>query len=104
MRRVDLARSLLEHGLDAIAQDREGATLLHLAVRMGRVDLVCLLVKHGADVTTQDQYGLTPLYLALQERYVSLECFLIEHGARYEHGRLRRIGHRFRTMWQSIRF
>ena len=103
---VDFVCLLLGHGAETTAQDRNGRSPLHLAALAGSSSIVLahFLVEHGADVTAQDQYGFTPLHLASQEGNAILERFLVEHGARYEHGRFRRIEHRFFTMWQSITF
>jgi ankyrin repeat protein len=79
--RVEIIRSLVEHGADAVAQDNNGLTPLHLASSWGNTDLACLLVKRGADVTAQSKHGLTPLHLALQHGYVEVARFLIELGA-----------------------
>src|SRR6266853_1328608 len=80
---MDVACVLIEHGANAIAQDKNGLTPLHQASGSGNVDLAQFLVKHGADATAQNKYGSTPLHQLYEyyHRNVDFALFLIEHGA-----------------------
>ena len=86
---MDHARLLIEHGTDVTAVNNNGSTPLDLAaVKAGNVVLARLLADHAADMTARDIHGSTALD--------------IEHGAKYRHGWLRRIRHRFLKVCQSI--
>jgi ankyrin repeat protein len=66
------------------------------------VDLARLLMEHGADATVMDKHGHTPLHVASQAGKQDVARFFVEHSVPNKHGLLRRIGHRFKEMWQSI--
>jgi ankyrin repeat protein len=78
---VEVARFLVEHGADTMAQDGLGRTPLHGASDSGSDEIARFLVEHGADATTQDAGGLTPLHYASGWGYIDLARFLVEHGA-----------------------
>jgi serine/threonine-protein kinase TNNI3K len=67
------------------ARDKDGSTLLHLAVREGNwegnVDIARLIVEYGADAVVQDRHGSTPLHIAAQNVSADLARLLAEHGA-----------------------
>ena len=46
--RPEIARLLLEHGVDVEAEDREGLTPLRVASGEGRDEIVKLLLEYGA--------------------------------------------------------
>ena len=58
--------ALLDAGADIHAQDKNGATPLHRAVRTRSADAVKLLLDHGANSTRQNNPGSTPFHLAVQ--------------------------------------
>jgi len=78
---VDVARMLIEHGVDVIAQNKDGGTPLHLASKWGQVEIVRMLVERGADVNAQDKDGITPFRLATQRRHWEVTDVFLEHGA-----------------------
>lgn len=65
---VKKARSLLSHGADPNATDRNGATALIHAVGTGNESLVRLLLERGALATVKGPGGSLPLDLALRNR------------------------------------
>ena len=69
MTAAQVAFLLLEHGLDVMAQSKDGdsETPLHLASREKNIEAVRMLLEYGADVTAQNKYGETPLHLAVRE-------------------------------------
>jgi hypothetical protein len=65
-RQVKSIRRLLDAGADINAQDKNGATPLHRAVRTRCADAVRLLLKSGADPKRKNKPGSTPFHLAVQ--------------------------------------
>jgi len=57
---------LLDAGADLHAQDKNGATPLHRAVRTRCAAAVQALLDAGSDVTLRNKPGSTPLHLAVQ--------------------------------------
>lgn len=65
-RQVSTLRCLLDAGADIHAQDKNGATALHRAVRTRCAAAVRLLLKSGADPRQKNKPGSTPFHLAVQ--------------------------------------
>jgi hypothetical protein len=65
-RQVDTLRCLLDAGVDINAQDKNGASALHRAVRTRCAAAVKLLLGAGADPTLNNLPGSTPFHLAVQ--------------------------------------
>ncbi len=65
-RQVAIIRILLEAGADLHAQDKNGATPLHRAVRTRCAATVACLLEAGSDVNMQNKSGSTPFHLAVQ--------------------------------------
>jgi len=65
-RQVAMIHLLLAAGADINAQDKNGATPLHRAVRTRCAAAVKCLLKAGADTTMCNQPGSTPFHLAVQ--------------------------------------
>jgi ankyrin repeat protein len=65
-RQVKTVRRLLDAGADVNAQDKNGATPLHRAVRTRCAEAVRLLLTAGADPTRKNKPGSTPFHLAVQ--------------------------------------
>ena len=61
---LDLARIVLDLGVDVNQTDDRGNTALHDAVRTGFASLVDLLASHDADLDALNDRGQTPLVLA----------------------------------------
>jgi hypothetical protein len=77
----DIARLLIDHGVDVNAADNEGREPLHLAVIAGNEDLVRLLMKHGANINAADINGSTPLTYAVNSRHQGIDRLLLENFA-----------------------
>ena len=65
-RQVAMIRLLLYAGADIHAQDKNGATPLHRAVRTRCAAAVKYLLEAGADATIRNKPGSTPFHLAVQ--------------------------------------
>lgn len=65
-RQVEMLQLLLDAGADIQAQDQNGATPLHRAVRTRCATAVRFLLEAGADVTVRNKPGSTPFHLAVQ--------------------------------------
>src|SRR5712691_9739026 len=65
-RQVATIRCLLDQGADLQAQDKNGATPLHRAVRTRCAAAVRSLLRAGSDPTLQNMPGSTPFHLAVQ--------------------------------------
>jgi hypothetical protein len=66
-RQVNTLRCLLAAGADINAQDKNGATALHRAVRTRCAAAVQFLLKAGAAPTMKNKSGSTPFHLAVQD-------------------------------------
>jgi hypothetical protein len=64
---VDTIRELIDHAADIRAQDKNGATALHRAVRTRCAAAVRFLLRAGADPRAQNKSGSTPFHLAVQD-------------------------------------
>ena len=65
-RQVQTIQCLLDAGADINAQDKNGATPLHRAVRTRCAAAVRCLLERGCDATEKNKPGSTPFHLAVQ--------------------------------------
>jgi hypothetical protein len=65
-RQVKTLRTLIEGGANIHAQDMNGATPLHRAVRTRCAEAVRFLLSAGSDPTANNKSGSTPFHLAVQ--------------------------------------
>lgn len=73
-------RSLLTHGANPDALDREGFTPLQRAITFSQLETARELLEGGADANIPTPFGNTPLHLALSHEK-SLTTALLQHGA-----------------------
>src|SRR5438874_762743 len=66
-RQVKTIQCLLDAGAEINAQDRNGATPLHRAVRTRCAAAVKCLLNGGGDATLKNKSGSTPFHLAVQD-------------------------------------
>jgi len=66
-RQVETIQCLLEAGAEFNAQDKNGASPLHRAVRTRCAAAVKCLLKAGGDATLKNKSGSTPFHLAVQD-------------------------------------
>eukprot|EP00752_Nemacystus_decipiens_P016405 g14662.t1 len=78
---VDIARALIENGVDANAAKETGMTALHVAAANDRAEVVTLLCLKGAAVDALSHPECTPLFLATTRRKVAATRALLTAGA-----------------------
>ena len=84
---VQVARLLLERGVDVSSSDKEHWTPLHSASFSGKSEIARLLLDHGAKVDAENDDGETPLTLVSRGDYrsqsngVRIAQLLLERGA-----------------------
>jgi ankyrin repeat protein len=85
--RLEMARELLDNGVNANVENIRGETPLHLVSR-GQYDtqdrgvgVVQLLLERGANVDAQDKSHITPLHLASYYGKLEIVRLLLHHGA-----------------------
>jgi ankyrin repeat protein len=105
---ADVARYLLEHGMNANHQSWQEVTLLHDMAHEGSVEKARLLLDHGAEMNAIDgEYRSTPLGFAARWNRRKVALLLIEHGrmrigrTRIGPGRSRRREGRGMRRWLS---
>lgn len=77
-RDTEAVRELLATSQDDVnAQEGDGSTALHWAVRRGEDDVAGLLVRAGANPSAANQYGVTPLHLACVNRSATMVDLLL---------------------------
>lgn len=78
---ADCIRALLAAGADANADDGDGFSALHLAVKRNEPAIVRLLIEAGANLNPLTVYGWTPLLFAAEEGREECARLLLEAGA-----------------------
>lgn len=76
--RRDVARFLIQRGVDVNAKDNEGFTAMHAAAGMGALDLAVLLAARKADLTARNNEGELPLHYAATRE---MAAWLVERGS-----------------------
>lgn len=76
----ELARFILEMGIDVNSKNDEGITALHIALYP---EIAQLLINHGADVNITDNRGNTPLHIHASDGEETFEVIkvLLSNGA-----------------------
>ncbi|HSW00737.1 MAG TPA: serpin family protein [Sedimentisphaerales bacterium] len=80
---LQIARVILDKGIDANAGDEDGRTALHTAVAAGNLEMSQFLVARGADVNAGrgQNGGWTPLHAAVREGRCQVARWLLDNGA-----------------------
>lgn len=81
---VNLAKVLLDAGLDINATDERGETALLSACFAKQKEMAKWLVERGADVNKPSKNGLTPLHVAADKDEPELVTLLIRAGAKQQ--------------------
>ena len=82
-KRQEVAKYLLDRGVDANATTTQGLTPLHMAAQNGDVPMIALLLAAGRTtrINPVDARGWTPLDRAVKWKHPEAATFLIAHGA-----------------------
>jgi len=78
---VDIARFLIENGVNMNAECNDRETPLALAIATGSTKVAKLLIDKGAEVNVMDKYHRTPLFLAVLVNNFEIVELLINKGA-----------------------
>ena len=78
---VELARKLVEEGVDVNVPQGDGATALHWAAHRDDLVTADLLIRAGASVNATNDLGATPLHVACQNRGGPMVELLLATGA-----------------------
>ncbi|RDW65062.1 hypothetical protein BP6252_10713 [Coleophoma cylindrospora] len=79
--KFEMIKLMLDHGANIDATDKEGNTVLKIAVEDGHSELVDLILKHDPDVNVADNEQRTALYEATVKQDASMVRQLLEKGA-----------------------
>jgi ankyrin repeat protein len=79
--KIDVVRSLLDHGSDIEERNSERRTPLALASMYGQVEVATLLTERGANVNSREPDGWTPLHQASRHGYLHIARLLLDHNA-----------------------
>jgi ankyrin repeat protein len=77
----DVARLLVEHGIDVNGRSDDGRTPLHAAAGYGNVEVIRVLLEHDANIGAEDTEGRTPSHKAAEYGKVEAMRVLLEHDA-----------------------
>ncbi len=86
---VEVAKVLIEHGVDVNAKNGLDWTPLHVAAGTGQAVVAKILIEHGADVNAKHKFGWVPLYHAHDLNIIEI---LEEAGARWDVGNINAEG------------
>ena len=81
---ANLESSILEDSTINEQVNKEGRTLLHLAVIYEKNDITELLIKMGANVNVRDNLGWAPLHYSVQSKLINVTTLLTDRGADLE--------------------
>jgi uncharacterized protein len=91
------ALALADEEIDVTAQEPDGTTALHWAVRQNDIELADRLLEAGADAKAANRYGIAPLYLAAQNGSAAMIERLLEAGASADE-----VGHEGETVLMTV--
>lgn len=82
----EIAKLLVEHGVNINLMNENGQTPLGEASRWGNIDIVKYLISKGANVNLRNgDLGVTSLMLALENNSLEIVKYLVDHGAKVDH-------------------
>jgi len=78
---IERVKSEIAAGVDINSKNRQGWTLLHIAIYHKHTDISKLLIEKGADVNIRDNRGRAPIHLAVETGQKEIVEMLIAKGA-----------------------
>ncbi len=78
---TDVAKYLIDKGIDVNATTSDRRTALHMAAQHGDIPMITLLLVHGAAINLADAQGWTPLDRAAKWGHADAVAYLQAHGA-----------------------
>ena len=83
--RLQIAKDLIDHGININASSVGGFTALHSVARIGNIEAIRLLVHKGAEIDAVDiNYQYTPMMYALGARVMDAVEVLLHLGGRFD--------------------
>jgi hypothetical protein len=82
---VDVARLLIDRGVNVDHQSKDGCTALFWASAKNSIDVARLLIDRGANIDLQNNIGWTALFWASVTNSIDVARLLIDHGANIKH-------------------
>jgi ankyrin repeat protein len=80
--KYEMAKFLLENGMDPNVKSWHQVTLLHDMAQKGNIQKAELLIRHGAEMDAIDEeFQSTPLGMAARWGHIEMVKFLLSHGA-----------------------
>ena len=94
-KKVNQVKTLIKNGISVNATDKQGWSLLHLAVRQGNLEMVRLLLDNKVDVNAKNKlitlWNVAALHEAASRGHLDIARLLLDKGADVnitdEHGR-----------------
>jgi|GEM_PF-1759622 len=80
-RYLDVARFLLEKGIDVNTKNPNKQGTIFTAGGADTIELIKLLIEHGAELNVKDEWGLTPLHYVCRKGFVTVAKMMIDAGA-----------------------
>ena len=77
---LDKLKTLISHGVDVNAADKDGRSSLHLVSSEGNLNVVEFLLAHEADPNSKDRWGHTPLDGAVEKGHDLVAAALFARG------------------------
>lgn len=90
LNRVEMARTLINHGADVNARDAKQDSPYLYAGAEGRNEILTMTLKHGADLTSTNRYGGTALIPAAEKGHLETVKLLLKTKINVNH--INRLG------------
>ncbi|OUM58261.1 hypothetical protein PIROE2DRAFT_64529 [Piromyces sp. E2] len=76
----EVFKYLIEHGADCNTKNKNGVSLLWLAIHKNKMDIIKYLIKHHVDITVKDSNGNTPLMKAVYQNNTEIVKLIINYS------------------------
>jgi ankyrin repeat protein len=70
LNKVEMLKTLLNGGLRASAEDKDGRTALHFACYLGKTEMAVVLTQHCAKHWERDSRGFRPIDIAIKQGHI----------------------------------